>query len=278
MVIKRKPAFATAAIFLILMTITFALASQLNRQNSYFKNLPNIIGQRHQLEFKKGIENKFLNSKKDFNKSEIKTDFNLVELQSQGLFNLSQIINGQGSQNIYFDANLLTPAAEVIKGCSNGFANLKDIKFILRSFVTAKKSIPIMAFEPYSKLNSDILLDLSRCIRISPKISKTNLTFSPPRVLSLIFNIEASKAALVSELLRKNEINNFDELISFLKQGNYDYRSGLKWYDFHFGSEQITRSIALEKNGDIFYMADIFDLGNTHEVLTWSDLQWLPGS
>ena len=78
MVIKRKPAFATAAIFLILMTITFALASQLNRQNSYFKNLPNIIGQRHQLEFKKGIENKFLNSKKDFNKSEIKTDFNFV--------------------------------------------------------------------------------------------------------------------------------------------------------------------------------------------------------
>ena len=50
------------------------------------------MGQRHQLEFKKGIENKFLNSKKDFNKSEIKTDFNLVELQSQGLFNLSQII------------------------------------------------------------------------------------------------------------------------------------------------------------------------------------------
>ena len=278
MVIKRETAFATATIFLILMTITFALASKLNRQNSYFKNLPNIIGQRHQLEFKREIENKFLNSKKDFNKSEIKTDFNLVKLHSQGLFNLSQIINGQGSQNMYFDANLLTPAAEVIKGCSNGSANFEDIKFILSSFVTAKKSIPIIAFEPYSKLNSDILLDLSRCIRISPKISKTNLTFSPPRVLSLIFKIEVSKAALVSELLRKNEINNFDELISFFKKNNYDYRSGLKWYDFSFGTEQISRSIALETNGDIFYMADIFDLGNNNEILTWSDLQWLPGS
>ena len=203
------------------MTITFALASQLNRQNSYFKNLPNIIGQRHQLEFKKGIENKFLNSKKDFNKSEIKTDFNLVELQSQGLFNLSQIINGQGSQNIYFDANLLTPAAEVIKGCSNGFANLKDIKFILRSFVTAKKSIPIMAFEPYSKLNSDILLDLSRCIRISPKISKTNLTFSPPRVLSLIFNIEVQSVAVRLLVDRENEINNFVPESSFKITGKF---------------------------------------------------------
>ena len=278
MVIKRKTAFATAAIFLILMTITFALASQLNRQNSYFKNLPNIIGQRHQLEFKRGIKEKFLNSKRDFNQIETKDGFNLVKLPSQGLFNLSQIINGEGSQNLYFDTNLIIPAADVIKGCSNGTTNLADIKFILRSFVTERKSIPIMAFEPYSKLNSDILLDLSRCIRISPKISKTNLTFTPPRVLSLIFNIEFSKAALVSELIRKNEINNFGELISFFKKNNYDYRSGLKWYDFSFGTEQISRSIALEKNGDIFYMADVFDLGDKSEVLTWSDLQWLPGS
>ena len=278
MVIKSKTAFATATIFLILMTITFALASQLNRQNFYFKNLPNIMGQRHQLEFKRGIGKKFLNSKKNFNKNEITGGFNLIKLPNQGLFNLSQIINDQDSKNIYFNTNLLIPAAEVIKGCSNGSANLESIKFVLRRLMTAKRSVPIMAFEPISKLNNGVLLDLSRCIRISPRISKTNLTLSPPRVLSLIFNIEVSKAALVSELLRKNEINNFDELISFFKQGNYEYRSGLKWYDFSFGAKQVSRSIALEKNGDIFYMADIFDLGNTHEILTWSDLQWLPGS
>jgi hypothetical protein len=41
---------------------------------------------------------------------------------------------------------------------------------------------------------------------------------------------------------------------------------------------QTSRSIALEKNGDIFFMADLFVFEDDQEIISWSDLQWLPGS
>ena len=278
MLSKHSSGFATATIFLILVTITFALASQLKRENASFKNLPNIVGHRHQLEFKKEIKEKFLNPKESHQKNEIGNNFNLIKLPSQGLFNLTQLIDGDVSQNFSYNNNLVIPASKVITGCTNGLANLEDIKFILPSFLTKLKSVPILAFQPFSKLSNQILLELSRCIRISPKLSKTNLTLSPPHVLSLILNIDASKAAYTSDNLRNGKINNFNELISFLKQNNYDYRKGLKWYDFNFGGQQSSRSVAIEKDGNIFYMADLFVLGTGKEVITWNDLQWLPGS
>jgi hypothetical protein len=144
--------------------------------------------------------------------------------------------------------------------------------------MTKKKSIPIIALQPHAPINNETLLDLSKCIRISPKASKTNLTLSSPRVLSLIFNIDFSKAVNVSDLIQKNEIKNFNELISFFKQNNYSYNNNLKWHDFSFGRHQTSRSIALEKNGDIFFMADLFVFEDEQEIISWSDLQWLPGS
>ena len=81
-----------------------------------------------------------------------------------------------------------------------------------------------------------------------------------------------------SDNLRNGKINNFNELISFLNQNNYDYHKGLKWHDFNFGMQQLSRSVAIEKDGNIFYMADLFVLGTGKEVITWNDLQWLPGS
>ena len=92
------------------------------------------------------------------------------------------------------------------------------------------------------------------------------------------FNIDFSKAVNVSDLIQKNEIKNFNELISFFKQNNYSYNNNLKWHDFSFGRHQTSRSIALEKNGDIFFMADLFVFEDEQEIISWSDLQWLPGS
>ena len=277
MVIKAKSGFATATVFLILIIITASLAAILKREKFYFTSLSSVIGHRYQIEFKRGIEEKILNAKSTYQTKEMEKEFSVVNLPSQGLFNLSQIVNGQGSQNFYYDSNLLSPAANLIKGCSNGSASLEDIKKILPSFMTKQKSIPIIALQPVSTIKNQTLLDLSRCIRISPKISKTNLTLSSPRVLSLIFNIEVSQAINASNQIRKNEIKNFNELVSFFKQNNYNYNKRLKWYDFNFGIQQTFRSVALEKNGDIFFMADLFIFENEKEIISWSDLQWLPG-
>ena len=79
-----------------------------------------------------------------------------------------------------------------------------------------------------------ILLALSKCSRIRAEISKTNLTFFPPRFLLLILNIEVTKVTLISELLRKDIINNFDELISFTIHNNYDYRRVAKRNDLQW--------------------------------------------
>ena len=79
-----------------------------------------------------------------------------------------------------------------------------------------------------------ILLALSKCSRIRAEISKTNLTFFPPRFLLLILNIEVTKVALISELFRKDIINNFDELISFTIHNNYDYRREEKRNDLQW--------------------------------------------
>jgi hypothetical protein len=277
MVIKGKSGFATATVFLILIIITASLAAILKRENFYFTSLSSVIGHRYQLEFKRGIEEKILNAQSTHQPKEMEKEFNVVNLPSQGLFNLSQIVNGQGSQNFYYDSNLLSPAANLIKGCSNGSASLEEIKKILPSLMTKQKSIPIIALQPYTTIKSETLLDLSRCIRISPKISKTNLTLSSPRVLSFIFNIDVPKAIDVSSQIRKNKIKNFNELVSFFKQNNYNYNKSLKWYDFNFGIQQTSRSVALEKNGDIFFMADLFVVKNEKEIISWSDLQWLPG-
>ena len=278
MEIKEKSGFATATIFLILITITVSLAALLERENFYFLSLSNVVGHRHQIEYKRSIEEKISNSKNTYQVNELAKDLNLVNLPTQGLFNLSQILNGQKSKNFYYDSTLLLPATELIKGCSNGSASIEDIKTILSSFMTKKKSIPIIALQPHAPINNETLLDLSKCIRISPKASKTNLTLSSPRVLSLIFNIDVSKAVNVSDLIQKNEIKNFNELISFFKQNNYSYNNNLKWHDFSFGRHQTSRSIALEKNGDIFFMADLFVFEDEQEIISWSDLQWLPGS
>lgn len=277
MEIRVKSAFATATIFLILLTITVSLAALLSREKLQLSYLPSIIGHRYQMEFKKDVELRVLNSSENNETNTLDGKFTVLELPTQGLFNLSQIVNGQGVDGYYFDKNLLRPTAELINDCGKGLASIEDIKSILFQFITKTKSIPMIALEPYSSLTNETLLNLSPCLRISPKISKTNLSLSPARVLSLIFEVDISKANTVSEKIRKNEIKNFDKLISFFKQNNYSYNDKLKWHDFTFGIFQTSRSVALEKNGDIFFMADLFVYENEQEIVSWSDLQWLPG-
>ena len=276
MEIRAKSAFATATIFLILLSITLSLAALLNRDKLHLAYLPSIIGHRHQMEFKKGVEARIVSSIENNKKNLVNEKFDVLKLPTQGLFNLSQIVNGQGSESYYFDKDLLIPATELINDCGKGLASIEDIKSIIFQFITKKKSIPMIALEPYSSLTNETLLNLSPCLRMSPKISKTNLSLSPTRVLSLIFEVDFSIANNVSEKIRKNEIKNFDELVSFFKQNNYSYNNKLKWHDFTFGIFQTSRSVALEKNGDIFYMADLFVYENEKEIVSWSDLQWLP--
>ena len=98
MEIKEKSGFATATIFLILLMITVSLAAVLERENFYFLNLSNIVGHRYQIEYKRSIEEKILNSKNTYQVNELAKDLNLVNLPTQGLFNLSQILNGQKSK------------------------------------------------------------------------------------------------------------------------------------------------------------------------------------
>jgi hypothetical protein len=277
MEIRVKSAFATATIFLILLTITFSLAALLSREKLQLSYLPSIIGHRYQMEFKKDVELRVLSSTENNETNTADGRFTVLELPTQGLFNLSQIVNGHGDESYYFDKNLLRPAAELIDDCGKGLASIEDVKSILFHFITKKKSIPIIALQPYSSLTNETLLNLSPCLRISPKISKTNLSLSSARVLSLIFEVDISKANTVLEKIRKNKIANFDELVSFFKQNNYSYNDKLKWHDFTFGIFQTSRSVALEENGDIFFMADLFVYENEQEIVSWSDLQWLPG-
>jgi len=32
----------------------------------------------------------------------------------------------------------------------------------------------------------------------------------------------------------------------------------------------------LQQDGNIFFMSELFKLGNGKEIFTWGDLQWLP--
>lgn len=273
---ERKTAFATAVIFLILMTITFALASQLSRQNFYFKNLSNIIGQRHQLEFKRAFLIKKNVPVMLADESQKLANRSVLKIPTEGLFNIAQIFNQYEENNFYDNTNLINVANSLVSQCTNGLVELNDFKEFLPQFVIKLKSVPVLALKPYLDINDADLLNLSKCIRISPRISKTNLFFSPSKVLSLIFNISNKQADELSVLLKSNEIKNFNELQLFFDGKGYNYRKGLNPDDFRIWHTPITRGLALQQDGDIFFMLELFKLGNGKEISTWEDLQWLP--
>ena len=256
--------------------ITFALASQLNRQNFYFKNLPNIIGQRHQLEFKSAfLREKTLSVMLGDGSRESATR-SILKIPTEGLFNIAQIFNQYEENNFYDNINLINVANSIVTQCTNGLVELKNFKEFLPQFVIKLKSVPVLALKPYLDINDADLLDLSKCIRISPRISKTNLFFSPSKVLSLIFNISNKQADELSVLLKSNKIKNFTELQLFFDGRGYNYRKGLNPDDFRIWHTPITRGLALQQDGNIFFMSELFKLGNGKEIFTWGDLQWLP--
>ena len=276
MVNKRKTAFATAIIFLILMTITFALASQLSRQNFYFKNLSNIIGQRHQLEFKRAFLNKKNVPVMLADTSQKLTTRSVLKIPTEGLFNIAQIFNQYEENNFYDNTNLINVANSIVSHCTNGLVELNDFKEFLPQFVIKLKSVPVLALKPYLDINDIVLLDLSKCIRISPRISKTNLFHSSSKVLSLIFNISNKQADELSVLLKSNKVKNFNELQLFFDSKGYNYRKDLNPDDFRIWHTPITRGLALQQDGNIFFMSELFKLGNGKEIPIWDDLQWLP--
>ena len=276
MATKKKTAFATAVLFLILMTITFALASQLSRQNFYFKNLSNIIGQRHQLEFKRAFLIKKNVSVVSAAEPQILANRSVLKIPTEGLFNIAQIFNQYKENDFYDNTYLINVASSIVSKCTNGLIELNDFKAFLPQFVIQLKSVPVLALKPYLDINDADLLNLSKCIRISPRISKTNLLFSPSKVLSLIFTISDKQADELSVLLKSNKIKNFNELQLFLNGRGYNYRKGLNPDDFRIWHTPITRGLALQQDGNIFFMSELFMLGNGKEISIWDDLQWLP--
>ena len=113
------------------------------------------------------------------------------------------------------------------KICNVHLASLRWI--VLRIYTQNNFKVSV-----FLDVSNKILLALSKCSRIRAEISKTNLTFFPLWFLLLILNIEVTKVALISELFRKDIINNSDELISFTIHNNYDYRRVAKRNDLQW--------------------------------------------